>query len=139
MEEQNTNPASHAVPLTDVTRPFANFQVSNYYLEGQKLNGSALLDTGFTGYLSLPISVVDTLKLPVLGQSNVEIADGSQVVFDIVACRLFFDFLKMSFVLPALASDNDEPIIGMSLLQEVSERFSIDFEQGLINFDGLRY
>ena len=43
----------------------------------------AVIDTGFNGFLTLPRAMVQTLQLPLAGNRQVTLGDGSMVVLDL--------------------------------------------------------
>ena len=43
----------------------------------------AVIDTGFNGYPTLPMTVVADLELPVVGEGEAVLADGREAVFDV--------------------------------------------------------
>ena len=72
-----------------------------------------LIDTGFNGYLAVPISLVRELNLPLgVVQSGVT-ADGRAGYFDTVSLQLIWHGVPM----PIRAQVLDEPLIGTRLLR----------------------
>jgi clan AA aspartic protease len=51
----------------------------------------AVLDTGFTGHLTLPPEVVAELELPLLGSRNSVLANGGRVALDVYRARVLWD------------------------------------------------
>lgn len=50
----------------------------------------AVLDTGFTGHLTLPPEVIGELGLPLLGSRNSVLADGGRVALDVHRARVLY-------------------------------------------------
>ena len=50
---------------------------------GQQQEIEALIDTGFDGFLSLPVSMVSALGLRWRGRGRALLADGSEIVFNL--------------------------------------------------------
>ncbi len=73
----------------------------------------AVVDTGFTGHLVLPPSLVGELGLPLRGSRDSFLADGSVVSLD--AYRVGVEWEDRVRVVPALAAEGG-PLVGMSLL-----------------------
>jgi clan AA aspartic protease len=72
-----------------------------------------LIDTGFTGSLSLPRSVVASLGLPWRTRGHAILADGRMEEFDVHAATVIWDGAIRSVLVQAI--DND-PLLGMGLL-----------------------
>ena len=82
---------------------------------GRTTTIQAVLDTGFTGFLMLPESVVLALQLPLIEQVEVVLADGS------LASLLSYEIdvlWEQERTVIAYASHGD-PLIGMALLREM--------------------
>ena len=73
----------------------------------------AVIDTGFNGWLSLPGSLIDRLRLPWLTRGRVILADGSEHECDVYAATVIWDGQPRR--VPVDASETD-PLVGMSLL-----------------------
>jgi clan AA aspartic protease len=81
--------------------------------DGQSQEVEAIIDTGFTGYLTLPSSTIESLGLPWLCREQGMLADGQLHIFDVYAATLLWDGLERIVEVEAAAV---EPLIGMSLL-----------------------
>ncbi len=55
-----------------------------------------VLDTGFTGHLTLPPEVVAELGLPLLGSRNSVLADGGRVALDVYRAQVLWDGRRRS-------------------------------------------
>jgi len=73
----------------------------------------AVIDTGFTGYLSLPREIIDDLKLPWTGIDRGTLGDGSEVTFEVYAATVIWDGQYRD--IPVNEAETD-PLIGMNLL-----------------------
>ncbi len=58
---------------------------------GHTVTVEAVLDTGFTGFLTLPAAVVTTLGLPFAGTSRATLSDGSEVGLDVFEATVLWD------------------------------------------------
>jgi clan AA aspartic protease len=52
---------------------------------------TALIDTGFTGFLSLPSAIITTLNLPWIASDIVTLGDGSETLFDLYTALVIWD------------------------------------------------
>ena len=92
---------------------------------------SAWIDTGFTGELVLPQSVIDELGLTLTGTVSAVLADGSQVVLRTFECFItWFDGPKR---LEAVANEGACPLLGVGLL--LDRRLVLDYQSKLISLD----
>lgn len=74
----------------------------------------AVVDTGFTGHLTLPPATVEALGLPIVGSAESVLADGSLVMEDVCLARvLWHGEERPARVLVADAT----PLLGMALLR----------------------
>jgi clan AA aspartic protease len=83
---------------------------------GREQEIECIVDTGFSGSLSLPPTLVAELGLPFRRRGRALLADGSETFFDIHEARVIWDG-RLRLV-PTDAADSD-PLIGMTLLEEV--------------------
>ena len=74
----------------------------------------ALLDSGFTGAVSLPIRMVENLQLKWSGKHWVTLGDASEVPVDLY--EGFVDFADRQYRCAVLAT-GDVPTVGMHLIQ----------------------
>lgn len=73
----------------------------------------AVIDTGFSSYLSLPPVIISMLGLPFRMRDRAILADGKESVFDIYQGTVLWDEQLKS--IPIHESDTD-PLVGMDLL-----------------------
>ncbi|OUC12409.1 MAG: clan AA aspartic protease [Alkalinema sp. CACIAM 70d] len=73
----------------------------------------ALIDTGFTSFLSLPRSIIESLGLPWHFSDIGTLGDGSEVIFEVYTAHIIWDGKVQ--VIDVVASEA-MPLVGMSLL-----------------------
>ena len=72
-----------------------------------------ILDTGFTGYLTLPSEAIEQLDLPFVGQRTFELANGELFRFDAyLAAVSWHGSLRDALVLQS----DSTPLLGMTLI-----------------------
>ena len=85
----------------------------------------AVIDTGFTGFLTLPPALMTDLRLRYRGRGWATLADGSEAPFDIYGVTVLWDGLPRHIE----ADEADcTPLVGMRLLDR--HNLSIDVEVG---------
>ncbi|MGH3085729.1 MAG: clan AA aspartic protease [Rubrobacteraceae bacterium] len=82
--------------------------------DGERRGIEAVLDTGFNGSLTLPAHMTAALELPLVGERQATLADGSQVVLEMHLAGILWHEGREHEVL-ALRADGG-PLIGMELL-----------------------
>ena len=89
---------------------------------------NAVIDTGFTGFLSLPNDIIAELGLPWSYRDRGTLGDGSEVLFDIYDAVAIWDGKTQEIEVNSAETD---PLIGMSMLR--GYRLQIDtIEGGLV-------
>lgn len=83
---------------------------------GREQEIECIVDTGFSGSLSLPPALVAELGLPFRRRGRALLADGSEAFFDIHEASVIWDGRPR--LVPTDAADSDS-LIGMTLLEEV--------------------
>jgi clan AA aspartic protease len=78
-----------------------------------KITVDAVIDTGFTSFLSLPLSIIADLDLPWHYRDIGTLGDGSEVTFEIYKAAAIWD--GQNQIVDVAASDA-EPLVGMGLL-----------------------
>ena len=81
--------------------------------DGQEQEIEAIIDTGFSGSLSLPPTVIEALSLPWRRRGRALLADGSESIFDIYETTLIWDGVARRITVDAADTD---PLLGMTLL-----------------------
>jgi clan AA aspartic protease len=74
---------------------------------------TAVIDTGYTGYLSLPSEIITELNLSWTGIDRGTLGDGSEVTFEVYAARVIWDGEYRD--IPINETETD-PLVGISLL-----------------------
>lgn len=86
---------------------------------------SAVIDTGFSGYLTLPQTTINTLQLPFLSSRVYSPGNNAQANFDIYKATILWYGQERD--IHVLASEA-HPLVGMSLLKGF--RITIDVVDG---------
>lgn len=92
---------------------------------GQEAQVEGVIDTGFTGFLTLPARLIATLALPFAGTTRAVLADGSEVPMDVFEATVIWDDQERGVV--ALATEG-AGLVGMALLS--GYRLTLDVEDG---------
>jgi clan AA aspartic protease len=74
---------------------------------------TAVIDTGYTGYLSLPSEIITELNLSWTGIDRGTLGDGSEVTFEVYAAKVIWDGEYRD--IPINEAETD-PLVGISLL-----------------------
>ena len=97
-------------------------------------NGDAMkyiqpvIDTGFTGFLSLPMNIITELDLAWKYRDRGTLGDGSETIFDIYECSVIWDGKYREI---EVNQAETEPLLGMMMLR--GYRLQIDnIEGGLV-------
>jgi clan AA aspartic protease len=72
-----------------------------------------VIDTGYTGFLSLPRDIIVALNLPWTGIDRGTLGDGSEVTFEVYAAIVIWDGEYHD--IPVNEAETD-PLVGMNLL-----------------------
>jgi clan AA aspartic protease len=92
---------------------------------GEPREVEAVVDTGFTGFLTLPPSLVTELGLVFRGASEGTLADGSEVSFDVYDATVLWDGEPRVVLIDEA---DTTPLVGMLLLDR--HNLNIDVEDG---------
>ncbi len=92
---------------------------------GNLLTLDGIIDTGFSGYLTLPLATITALQLPFLNSRVFSLGNNAQVNFDIYKATLLWDGQDRN--IQVLASEA-HPLVGMALLK--GYRITIDAVDG---------
>lgn len=95
-------------PNCEATIPLV---IGNENLQTRVIN--AVIDTGYTGFLSLPSEIITALNLPWTGIDRGTLGDGSEVTFEVYAVTVIWNGQYRS--IPVNEAETD-PLVGMSLL-----------------------
>jgi clan AA aspartic protease len=93
----------------------------------------AVIDTGFTGFLSLPTVIIMELGLEWSYRDRATLGDGSETVFDVYNAEIVWNGDLRSIEIDAAET---EPLLGMALLK--GYRLQVDtIEGGLVTIKTL--
>jgi clan AA aspartic protease len=93
----------------------------------------AVIDTGFTGFLSLPIAIIMELGLEWSYRDRATLGDGSETVFDVYNAEILWNGQLREIEIDAAET---EPLLGMALLR--GYRLQVDtIEGGLVSIETL--
>ena len=92
---------------------------------GQAQEVEAVIDTGFTGFVTLPPSLVAELGLVFMGTSEATLADGSEVSFDAYDVTVVWEGQPRDVLIDEA---DTTPLVGMLLLDR--HNLNIDVESG---------
>lgn len=101
---------------------------------GQRQVIDTVIDTGFSGFLSLPSAIIATLDLPWSASDIVTLGDGSETLFDLYTATVIWDGQYREIY---IAESETEPLLGMALLY--SYRLQVDtLEGGTVKIEALK-
>jgi clan AA aspartic protease len=89
---------------------------------GQQQDTEAIIDTGFTGFLTMPPARVAALGLSWRSRQPGILADGSVDIFDVFVAGVMWDG---QFRTVEVEAADSEPLVGMSLLDRHSLRIDV--------------
>jgi hypothetical protein len=79
--------------------------------------------------------MVAKLNLEILGETDVELANGQTDVYQIAKAKIIIpDFDYKSYIIEVLIGDDDECLIGGKLLQQICKSFTIDYQKSQLQF-----
>lgn len=100
---------------------------------GQRQVIDTVIDTGFSGFLSLPSALIVTLDLPWSASNTVTLGDGSETLFDLYTATVIWDGQYREIY---IAESETEPLLGMALLY--GYRLRVDtIEGGSVKIEAL--
>jgi clan AA aspartic protease len=100
---------------------------------GQRQVIDTVVDTGFSGFLSLPSAIIATLNLPWTASDIVTLGDGSETLFDLYTATVIWDGQYREIY---IAESETEPLLGMALLY--GYRLQVDaIEGGTVTIEAL--
>jgi clan AA aspartic protease len=102
--------------------------------DGQEQEVEAVIDTGFTGFLTLSPSLIAFLGLEWRGQAHAILDDGSVQAFDVYAATVIWDGQPRTVEVDAADTD---PLIGMGLIYRYDLRIHV-VEGGTVTIEALR-
>lgn len=99
-----------------------------------KITVDAVIDTGFTSFLSLPLSIITELDLTWHYRDFGTLGDGSEVVFELYKASVIWD--GQNKIIDVVASDAD-PLVGMGLLYGFKLQIEA-VESGRVTIEAMR-
>lgn len=96
------------------TRRQALIQITIAGPTGQHRTLYAAIDTGFTGWLTLPINIIDELELNWNDEYTATLADGNKITFDTYHAHVTWDGHQRRIIVD---SSEVVPLAGMALLE----------------------
>jgi clan AA aspartic protease len=100
---------------------------------GQQETIDAVIDTGFTGSLTLPSMLITALGLSWRGRQRVMLGDGSLRFFDVYAATILWDRQVRTVEIDAT---DTEPLLGMHLLAGHEVRMQV-VDGGTVTIEAL--
>ncbi|NJL56982.1 MAG: clan AA aspartic protease [Spirulinaceae cyanobacterium RM2_2_10] len=94
----------------------------------------AVIDTGYTGFLSLPHEIIVSLNLPWTGVDRGTLGDGSETTFEVYAAIIIWNGENQN--IPVNEAETD-PLVGMGLLYGYDLRIQA-VEGGIVIIEALR-
>jgi clan AA aspartic protease len=82
-------------------------------VDSQRQVIDAVIDTGFTGFITLPLAVITSLDLKLYGREEGTLGDGSSCIFDVYTGLVIWDGELRRIDVNASEAT---PLVGMSLL-----------------------
>ena len=82
-------------------------------VDGEELEIDLIVDTGYTGWISLPSTLISQLGLPWRRRGRGLLADGSETIFDIYEAAVIWDSQLRRVWVDEI---NAAPLAGMALL-----------------------
>ncbi|BAY95247.1 MULTISPECIES: clan AA aspartic protease [unclassified Tolypothrix] len=90
-----------------------------------------VIDTGFNGYLTLPVQAISAMNLPLYSSTPIKLADGSEALSAIHFATVVWDDVEK--VVLVLASGY-KPLLGTAMLE--GYHLEIDFvDNGLVSLE----
>ena len=85
----------------------------------------AVIDTGFSEFLTLPPALVEELRLPRAGEMSALLADGTKADFGVFDATIHWDDRPRGV---AVAVADTKPLLGMALLE--GHNLNVDVHRG---------
>src|SRR5687768_6385508 len=89
---------------------------------GHEADVEALIDTGFDGWLTLPLRAIKALNLRWLRSGRMLLADGTETLFDVYDATIQWDGAPRQIRVDQVES---EPLMGMALLEGSELRIEV--------------
>src|SRR5262249_34231316 len=105
-----------------VNFPDARIPLEVHGRRGSKREIEAVIDTGYTAFLCLPLALVSALDLRLKGYGRGPLADGTECQFARYFTKVFWDGRIREIVVDEV---DTEPLVGMSLMKGHELRMQI--------------
>jgi clan AA aspartic protease len=97
-----------------------------FHLPGQpEFQLDCVIDTGFAGYMTLPIQAVQVMQLPFFYQMPINLANNSRAIADVYITQISWHGVERQV---EVLATGQRPLVGRALL--AGNRLSIDFREG---------
>ncbi|MBW4441207.1 MAG: clan AA aspartic protease [Plectolyngbya sp. WJT66-NPBG17] len=84
-----------------------------------------VVDTGFEGFLTLPLHMIVELDLPYIAKIQANLADNSKIATNAHAVKIIWNGVERDVIVLAMGR---RPLVGTALLEDY--HLSIDFHEG---------
>lgn len=111
----------------------ATIRLTLLSITGEEHEIEAIIDTGFTGHLTLPVALIDRLALSWQNRAQALLADGSLHVFDAYIGTVLWNGKDRTVEVDAADTD---PLVGMGLLRGHGLRVDV-VENGTVKIEEL--
>ena len=95
---------------------------------------NAVIDTGFSGFLTLPAEVISALNLTWKGRDIATLGDGTSCIFEVYIAIVIWDGQYRTI---DINESETVPLIGMQLLRGYDLRIQA-IENGLVTIEALK-
>ena len=95
---------------------------------------NAVIDTGFSGFLTLPTDVISSLNLNWKGRDVATLGDGTSCIFEVYIAVVIWDGQYRTI---DINESETVPLIGMQLLRGYDLRIQA-IEDGLVTIEALK-
>ena len=95
---------------------------------------NAVIDTGFSGFLTLPTDVISALNLTWKGRDVATLGDGTSCIFEVYIAIVIWDGQYRTI---DINESETVPLIGMQLLRGYDLRIQA-IEDGLVTIEALK-
>ena len=82
--------------------------------DSSQIEAPFVVDTGFTGQLTLPVQDVETLQLELIGTKRALLADNTAFNYPVYRADILWNGIKKSVVVMAMG---ERPLLGTGLLE----------------------
>jgi clan AA aspartic protease len=123
-----------ALPCTDPLYPTLVLLLSGE-VENKVTQIPVLIDTGFDSFLIISRAIAKELNLKIIGETDVEIANGKNETYQIVEGTVVFsDFENKVIDIEVLVGDEEECLLGGKLLRLICKAFTINYQKSQLQF-----